>query len=101
MTQAGTQQRSRFPITLNSDGERHPVLNAVAVLTLLTGTAVFVGGFWVRLHLAASVLGLAGLGVGLVAQMMSATREQRILIVPGIIGFFVGMALGIAHGGFH
>ena len=100
MTQAGTQQRSRFPITLNSDGERHPVLNAVAVLTFLTGIAVFLAGFVRSLHLAASVVGLAGLGVGIVAQMTSATREQRILIVPGIIGFFVGMSLGIAHGGF-
>jgi len=37
--------------------------------------------------------------VGLYAQMMSATREQRILIVTGMIGAFVGLALGLAHGG--
>ncbi len=33
-------------------------------------------------------------------QLNSATRDQRILIVTGIIGGFVGMALGIGHGGF-
>ena len=37
---------------------------------------------------------------GLYAQMVSATREQRILIVTGMIAGFVGLALGLAHGGF-
>ena len=37
---------------------------------------------------------------GLAVQLNSATREQRIIIVTGIIGAFVGMALGIGHGGF-
>jgi hypothetical protein len=32
--------------------------------------------------------------------MMSATREQRVLIVAGLIAAFVGLGLGIAHGGF-
>ena len=32
--------------------------------------------------------------------MMSATREERILIVTGMIAGFVGLALGLAHGGF-
>ena len=31
--------------------------------------------------------------------MMSATREERIVIVTGIIAGFVGLALGLAHGG--
>jgi hypothetical protein len=48
----------------------------------------------------ASVTGLAGLLIGLVAQMMSATREERVIIVTGIIAAFVGLALGLAHGGF-
>jgi hypothetical protein len=38
--------------------------------------------------------------VGLYAQMISATREERIVIVAGIIAGFVGLALGLAHGGF-
>jgi len=38
--------------------------------------------------------------VGLYAQMISATREQRILIMTGVVGAFVGMVLGIAHGGY-
>jgi len=38
--------------------------------------------------------------VGLCSQMMSATREERVLIVTGMIACFVGFALGLAHGGF-
>jgi hypothetical protein len=32
--------------------------------------------------------------------MVSATREQRILIVAGIIAGFVGLAIGLSRGGF-
>jgi hypothetical protein len=38
--------------------------------------------------------------IGLYAQMVSNTREQRVFIVAGIIAAFVGLGLGIAHGGF-
>jgi hypothetical protein len=47
-----------------------------------------------------AVTGLVSLLVGLYAQMISATREERIVIVTGIIAGFVGLALGLAHGGF-
>ena len=47
-----------------------------------------------------AVTGLVSLLVGLYAQMISATREERIMIVTGIIAGFVGLALGLAHGGF-
>jgi hypothetical protein len=33
-------------------------------------------------------------------QLLSATREQRILVMAGVVAGFVGMGLGIAHGGF-
>ena len=44
--------------------------------------------------------GLVSCLVGLYAQMISATREQRVLIVTGIIAGFVGLALGLSRGGF-
>jgi hypothetical protein len=44
--------------------------------------------------------GLVAMLVGLYAQMISATREERVLIVTGIIAGFVGFAIGLAHGGF-
>jgi hypothetical protein len=50
--------------------------------------------------LAATILGIVVFGVGMVTQMFSATREQRVFIVAGIIAAGVGGGLGLAHGGF-
>jgi hypothetical protein len=98
---ATTQTQTRaLQLTLNSDGQRHPLLNAVAVFTLACGVAAFILGLYHSQHVIPSILGVVAFGVGLVAQMMSATREQRVLIVAGLVAGFVGMGLGIAHGGF-
>jgi hypothetical protein len=97
----GARTQARAPrITLNSDGQRHTLLNAVTAFTFLAGIAAFALGIVVRLHLAATVIGIVSFGVGLVAQMASATREQRVFIVAGLVAGFVGLGLGIAHGGF-
>jgi hypothetical protein len=94
--------------TLNSDGQPHTVLNALSVFVLIVGLAAFVLGIVIRnvshpglaLAIPTGVTGLISLVVGLYAQMISATREQRILIVTGIVAGFVGLALGLAHGAF-
>jgi hypothetical protein len=91
---------SRARLTLNSDGQRHPVENALTTFTFLIGLAAFAIGFVVRAHVAGTALGIAAFLVGLYAQMVSNTREQRILIMAGIIAAFVGLGLSIAHGGF-
>jgi hypothetical protein len=91
----------RMPhVTLNSDGQRHPLLNTLTLLTLVFGIAAIALGFVVRTHLAACVLGLVALLIGMYAQLVSETREERILIVTGLIAAFVGAGLGFAHGGF-
>jgi hypothetical protein len=97
------QTQSRRPaakLTLNSDGQPHPVVNGLALFTLVVGIVAFALGLVVRAHFAATVLGIAGFAVGLGVQLNSATREQRVLIVTGIIAAFVGLALGVGHGGF-
>ncbi len=86
--------------TLNSDGQRHPLLNALTAFTFFAGLAAFALGLMVRQHLLATILGMAAFAIGLVAQLFSATREERIVIVTGIVAGFVGMGLGIGHGGF-
>ena len=104
-----TTKPGRFPrLNLNSDGQPHPLLNAASFFTLLAGLFSFALGLFLRtgpsgLHAWAVVTaatGLASMLVGFVAQMLSATREERIVIVTGIIAGFVGLALGLAHGGF-
>jgi ABC-type Co2+ transport system permease subunit len=96
-----TQSSSRAQrLTLNSDRGRHPLLNVAAAFTFLAGAAAFPLGLIIREHLAATVIGMAAFGIGLVAQLLSATRAERIFIVSGLVAAFVGMGLGIAHGGF-
>ena len=92
--------RPRPRVTLNSDGQRHPLENGLAVFTLVAGLIVFAVGWVVRLHAFATVLGIVTLLVGLYAQLISATREERMIIVTGLVAAFVGTALGFAHGGF-
>jgi hypothetical protein len=101
MPEAVRAHSNRLPrITLNSDGKRHPLLNGMAFFTLIAGIVAFTTGLIVRDHLIGTLVGMVGFGVGLVAQMMSATREQRVIIVAGLIASFVGLGLAIAHGGF-
>lgn len=92
---------------LNSDGRPHPVENILTVFTLIVGVVSFVLGMIVRnahpgpsVHIIATATGLAACLVGLYAQMISATRQQRVLIVTGIIAGFVGLAIGMSQGGF-
>jgi hypothetical protein len=96
--------RARHPhlpaVTLNSDGNRHPVQNTLTVFTLVAGLAAAVTGFIVAQHLVATMLGAAALVIGMYVQLISATRQQRMLIVTGLVAGFVGIALGLAHGGF-
>ncbi len=106
---AATRGRGRrhLPhLTLNDDGQRHPRENALSVFTLIAGLVACVLGFladkagagtWAGAT--ASWLGLITLVVGLPAQLFSATRPERMLIVTGLVAAFVGGALGLAHGG--
>jgi ammonia channel protein AmtB len=109
---AGTVRTSKsghFPrLNLNSDGQSHPLLNTAAFATLLVGLLSFALGLFLRTGpvnghvwaIATSVTGLAAMLGGLFCQMLSATREERVILVTGIIAGFVGLALGLAHGGF-
>ncbi len=101
MSQAtGARAHPRFPhVTLNSDGRKHPLENALAIFTLVAGIVAFAIGFVVAGHVIATWVGLAALVLGFPAQLLSSTREQRIVIVTGLVAAFVGCMLGFAHGG--
>ena len=95
------------PHILNTDGQPHPLENALTIFVLVSGLISFVLGLIVRnahtapaVHIIATALGLAAFLVGLYAQMVSSTRNQRVLIVAGIIAGFVGLAIGLSKGGF-
>lgn len=96
-----SQTRSQHSrLTLNSDGNAHPVLNALVIFTLVAGVVAFALGLIVRTHIPATIIGIVAFVVGLATQLNSATREERIFIMTGVIAAFVGMVMGIAHGGF-
>ena len=95
------------PHILNTDGRPHPLENATAIAVLVAGLASFVLGLIIRnthsgpvVHVIATVLGLFALLIGLYVQMVSSTRNQRVIIVAGIIAGFVGLAIGLSKGGF-
>ena len=104
---AGTVESGRRHNILNSDGQPHTAVNILAIFTFVVGLVSFVLGMIVRnAHTGAAVIviatatGLVSCLVGLYTQMISATREQRVLIVTGIIAGFVGLAIGVSKGGF-
>jgi hypothetical protein len=83
-----------------TDGTMHRVQLGLTAFTLVAGIIAFVAGLIVRQHLAATVLGLAAMVIGLYTQMISATRLERIFLMAGVVPAFVGLCLGLAHGGF-
>jgi hypothetical protein len=103
---AAAAGRPRPHLTLNDDGQRHPIMNSLSLFTLVAGLVACVLGFLANqhgagayAHVGATWLGLIALLVGLPAQLMSATRSERMLIVTGLVAAFVGVSLGLAHGG--
>jgi hypothetical protein len=101
LSEAEAQARSRARyLSLNSDGQRHPVVNSAAAYSVLAGVCSMILGLVSVAHIVGTVLGVSAFLVGLAAQMMSTTRDQRMVIVCGIVAAFVGMGLAIAHGGF-
>ena len=104
---AGAVRNRQRANILNSDGQPHPVENILTIFTFVVGLVSFVLGMIVRnAHTSAAVIvittatGLISCLVGLYVQMISSTREQRVLIVTGIIAGFVGLAIALSKGGF-
>ena len=101
MSQAPARPRLRaLHLNRNPEGKSHTLINAAAAYTVVAGVVSLILGMLSIQHVAVTILGVTGMIVGLLAQMMSATRAERMVIVFGIVTSFVGMALGFGHGGF-
>ena len=79
--------------------ERHPLHDAIAVLTLVLGLVAALSGVSPGLHVVGAWVGAAGLVSGLYNQLTSESTPERFLTVTGMGLSFVGVMLGIAHGG--
>jgi hypothetical protein len=73
--------------------------NGLVAFTIVSGLIAFATGWVVALHSIATILAVASMVVGMYAQLVSSNRDQRIVIVTGLVAAFVGGALGISHGG--
>ena len=101
--QAASRQaagRKRRALTLNTDGERHPVENALAVASITIGLIALVLGFIPPAHFFGALAGVIGLPLALYSQMISATTGERWLNVIGMVASFLGAAFAVSHGGF-
>ena len=99
MSEAPARPQAR-QLTETSEGKPHLLLLAGAAYTLVAGLTALVIGLLNVASTVGAILGITGFVIGMVAQMMSVTRHERMVIVVGITASFVGMGLGIAHGGF-
>ncbi|GAA4102743.1 MULTISPECIES: hypothetical protein [Actinomadura] len=93
-------ERKRPLLTLNTDGERHPLENSLAVAAITIGLIALVLGFIPATHFFGALAGVIGLPLALFSQMISATTGERWLNVIGMIASFVGAAFALRHGGF-
>src|SRR5260370_30807931 len=76
---ARPRPRARYR-TLNSGGQRHPLIIASAAYTIVAGPASFVLGMLSHSHLIGTILGVTGFIAGLLAPMLSSTRAERSFI---------------------
>ncbi|GAA2383953.1 hypothetical protein GCM10010420_02650 [Streptomyces glaucosporus] len=91
----------RIAAVLNSDHQAHPVENRLVAVTAVLALVAFVTGFFPVLHLLASWAGLAGVVAGLWGQMISATTEERFVLVIGTGAAALGFFLGMWNGGLY
>jgi hypothetical protein len=106
----GAEQTSEqpSPLSMHGTGTSTMIVTGAAALTLVLGLVSFVLGMIVRnmhgapsaFHVIALVTGGLSFVIGMFFQMISGTRNERIIIVTGMIAGFVGAALGLAAGGF-
>lgn len=80
--------------------QRHPWEDFLAVGTLAAGLIAFVTGAIRETHLVAVCVGILACLIGLYSQLVSATTAERWINVLGIGLAFVGVGLGLHHGGF-
>jgi hypothetical protein len=90
-----------MPHVIQRHRTAHPRENSLAGITIGAGLVAFGCGLVPATHFAAVCLGIFAFFLGLVSQMVSATTPERWLNIIGIGTAFVGVALGLSHGGFH
>lgn len=84
---------------LNTDGKRHPVENTLTLLAAACAVVSLICIAFPGMHALGSWFAIAGIAVGLRAQLVSATRGQRAVNVVAIGAAGYGLAFALVHGG--
>ncbi|GAA4513435.1 hypothetical protein GCM10023191_080520 [Actinoallomurus oryzae] len=74
---------------------------SLAYLTIAGGVIAFVCGALSPTHFAAVCVGIMTIAFGLYSQLVSDTTVERWINVIGLGLAFLGLGLGLRHGGFH
>ncbi|MFJ9345146.1 hypothetical protein [Streptomyces sp. NPDC101237] len=82
-----------------TDGETHPLQDALMAVTLALGLIAFITSFFHGLHLLSSWAGLIGIFTGLYGQWVSITTRERFGLILGLGAAGIGFFIGMAHGG--
>jgi CHASE2 domain-containing sensor protein len=78
----------------------HPRETSLSAMTIVGGLIAAVSGVVHAGHFVAVCVGIATIMFGLYSQLVSATTGERWINVIGIGLAFVGVGLGLSHGGF-
>lgn len=89
-----------MPHVLPRHRSAHPRENSLAVITLAGGLIALTSGVVHAMHFVAVCVGVVTVFFGLYSQLVSATTNERWVNVIGIGSAFVGLGLGLSHGGF-
>jgi hypothetical protein len=86
-------------LTFNTDGHPHPLVNSLAIVTLVLGGIAVITSAFNSLHLLSSWTGLVGIFTGGYGQFISVTTAERFALIIGLGMSAVGFYIGVAHGG--
>lgn len=99
MSQVVHRRRGGLASYLNSDGRPHPVENRLVAATAVLALIAVVTAFFPGLSLITTWAGLLGVVAGGWGQMISATTEERFVLVVGMGAAALGLFFGMWNGG--
>jgi hypothetical protein len=89
-----------MPHVLPKQRSAHPREASLALITIIGGLIALACGTVHSAHFIAVCVGIATVLFGFYSQLVSATTGERWINVIGIGMGFIGLGLGLSHGGF-
>lgn len=97
---ADAQTPHQRPVHHRAHAPEHPRETSLAFVTIVGGLIAFVCGAVHPTHFIAVCVGIVTVLFGFYSQLVSATTAERWVNVIGLGLAFLGLGLGLRHGGF-